>query len=115
MTDNFFRNVPRTATDKTEEIFETLLETPGVRIERILSHGQASPPDFWYCQAQDEWVIVLQGAAGVRLENEPDIRILQVGDFINIPAQCRHRVEWTDVNGPTLWLAVHYGDLSTEQ
>lgn len=115
MTGNFFRDFPQAAIDGTEETFETLLAKPGLRIERILSSGQASPPDFWYCQPQDEWVMVLQGSAGLRLENEPDVRVLQVGDFINIPAQCRHRVEWTDAMGPTLWLAVHYGELPAEE
>lgn len=36
------------------EEFVTLLETPAVKVEQIISHGQASPPDFWYSQAWDE-------------------------------------------------------------
>ena len=40
-----------------------------VRIERIISHGHASPADFWYDQAQHEWVIVLKGAARLQFED----------------------------------------------
>lgn len=109
MTINMFKQFPDAALKGEAETFETLLTQPNVQIERIISTGQSSPPDFWYCQQQSEWVIVLQGSAGLRFENEPEVRILHVGDFVNIPAQCQHRVEWTDPDGPTVWLAVHYG------
>jgi cupin 2 domain-containing protein len=108
MMTNIFTQFPIAALNAAEETFETLVDRPDVRIERIISSGQASPPGFWYCQPQSEWVIVLQGCAGLQFENESDVRELRVGDFVTIPAQCRHRVEWTDPNGPTVWLAVHY-------
>ena len=41
------------------ELFTTLLDAADVRIERIVSHGHASPADFWYGQPQHEWVTVL--------------------------------------------------------
>ncbi|QCR35793.1 cupin domain-containing protein [Nissabacter sp. SGAir0207] len=104
---NLFRDFPTAAVRAEEETFEDLLARPDVRIERIVSTGQASPPGFWYSQPQGEWVVVLQGAAGLLIEGEP-VRELRPGDFINIPAYCRHRVEWTEANGPTVWLAVHY-------
>jgi cupin 2 domain-containing protein len=93
-----------------EEVVETLAEAAEVRIERIVSHGHASPPDFWYDQDQNEWVVVLKGAARLRFEGEEEAVEMEPGDFLNIPAHKRHRVEWTAPNEPTLWLAVHYGD-----
>ncbi len=33
---------------------------------------------------------------------------LKPGDFINIPAHKKHRVEWTTPNEQTVWLAVWY-------
>ncbi len=79
-----------------------------VRIERIVSHGHASPEGFWYDQDQDEWVVVLKGQARLRFQ---DGQIeLKPGDFVNIPARKKHRVEWTTPHEPTIWLAVHYGD-----
>ncbi|MEQ9691194.1 MAG: hypothetical protein RLO48_15805, partial [Bauldia litoralis] len=54
-----------------EEITE-LLSRPGIRIERIVSTGQASPPDFWYDQPNDEWVIVLTDSAGLAVV--PEVR-----------------------------------------
>lgn len=62
----------------------TLLEAANVRIERIVSHGHASPEGFWYDQEQHEWVIVLKGAARLRFED--GIVEMMPGDFINIPA-----------------------------
>jgi cupin 2 domain-containing protein len=94
------------------ERFDVLLERTGLKIERIVSHGQASPPGFWYDQPQGEWVLVVAGAARLRFEDEPAARALAAGDSLDIAAHRRHRVEWTDPAGPTIWIAVHYGDAS---
>ena len=91
------------------ELFTTLLEAATVRIERIASYGHASPEGFWYDQDQHEWVVVLKGAARLRLEGEGAVE-LNPGDCINIPAHKKHRVEWTTPDEPTIWLAVHYSD-----
>jgi cupin 2 domain-containing protein len=91
----------------TEEVI-TLLSCPDLRIERIVSHGHASEPAFWYDQEWDEWVLVLSGAARLSIEGEKELRWLGRGDFLHIPAHVRHRVEWTDPNQPTVWLAIHH-------
>ncbi len=106
MLENVFDGL---ASPAVEERFDTLLQRPGLRIERIVSHGQASPPGFWYDQPQDEWVIVLRGAAALEIAGEPDRR-LGPGDHVLLPAHCRHRVAWTADGEPTVWLAVHFGD-----
>ena len=48
---------------------ETLLERKDVRVERIVSTGQSSPENFWYDQAEDEWVSLLQGTAALQWED----------------------------------------------
>lgn len=90
------------------ELVTTLLEARSVRIERIVSHGHKSADEFWYDQQQNEWVVVLQGAARLRFENEAFE--MNVGDCVNIPAHSKHRVEWTTPDEPTIWLAVYYWD-----
>lgn len=85
------------------EQVHTLFERRGTRIERIVSLGQASPPGFWYEQAEDEWVCLLAGAAGLEFEHGR-IDTLRPGDWRLIPAGLRHRVAWTDVEA--VWLAV---------
>jgi cupin 2 domain-containing protein len=92
-----------------DEQVDTLLTRPGLRIERIVSTGQASPPGFWYDQPQDEWVVVLAGAARLRLDGEAEARTMRAGDHVFLPARARHRVDWTDPDQPTIWLAVHSG------
>lgn len=89
------------------EIVEILLETSDFRMERIVSHGHSSPTDFWYDQEQDEWVLLIKGAARLRFED----RVLEMkpGDYINIPAHTKHRVDWTHPDEPTIWLVVFYG------
>ena len=77
-----------------------------VRIERIVSHGQASPEGFWYDQDEDEWIIILQGRARLRLAEPESLVDLRPGDSLQLPAHCRHRIEWTTPDGPTIWLAV---------
>ena len=89
---------------------EALLQRPGCRVERIVSRGQASPPGFWYDQTEGEWVALLQGRAVLRLQ-EGDRRVeMGPGDYIELPAGCRHRVEWTHPEEDTVWLAVFYRD-----
>ena len=91
-----------------EEIFETILAAGNFRLERIVSAGQASAPGAWYDQDTHEWVALLSGGAGLRFEDEPEPRVLRPGDYLLIPAHRRHRVEWTDPDRPTVWLALHY-------
>ena len=91
----------------TEEI-TTLQASPGLRIERIVSHGQASPAGFWYDQPQAEWVVVLAGRAELRFEDGDTTTRMGPGDWLHIPAHRRHRVAWTDPTQATIWLAVHH-------
>jgi cupin 2 domain-containing protein len=106
MTDgNILADLPTTAAD--EEFLE-LVATPAVRIERIVSLGQATPPGEWLEQDWAEWVILLEGAARLQFEAEPEARVLVRGDHVAIPGHARHRVEWTDPDRATVWLAVHH-------
>lgn len=89
------------------EQFEQLLQVANVRIERIVSTGQATPSGEWFDQAWDEWVVVIAGAAAILLEGEAAPRSLGPGDYVFLPAHRRHRVTWTSPDRPTVWLAVH--------
>lgn len=103
---NLFTDIPAHSRD---EQFIELLRAPGVRIERIVSTGQATPKSEWLDQAWTEWVVLLSGAARIHLDSEPAMRDLKPGDWIEIPPHARHRVEWTAPNVPTVWLAIHIG------
>ena len=89
------------------ERFDQLLKVANVRIERIVSTGQATPPGEWFDQTWDEWVVVIAGAAEILLEDEDASRSLGPGDYLFLPAHVRHRVTWTMPERPTVWLAVH--------
>ena len=104
MHTNLLANLPR---DLPDEFFTTLLQAPGIRIERIVSHGHKSPDGFWYDQPTSEWVLVLKGAA--KIEFEETTVEMGPGDYVDIPAHRKHRVAWTTPDEPTIWLAVHYG------
>jgi cupin 2 domain-containing protein len=101
---NLFASLDQVA---TEEQVRLLLAAPHVRIERIVSTGQSSPQGFWYDQEWDEFVLLVSGSAGLRIEGEAAVRSLQPGDHLTIPAHVRHRVEWTWASEPTIWFAVH--------
>jgi cupin 2 domain-containing protein len=90
------------------EQFTDLLAMPGLHLERIVSLGQATPPGEWLDQERAEWVILLRGAARLLFEGESGARELHPGDYLKISAHCRHRVEWTAPDEPTIWLALHY-------
>lgn len=99
--------------DAGREFFQTLLESQGVRVERIVSQGQVTPPGEWYDQDWDEWVVLLSGAARLCLASDAAAGSnrcidLSPGDYVWLPAHCRHRVEWTDPQQQTVWLALHF-------
>ena len=85
-----------------------LTSTRDIRIERIVSMGEATPANEWLEQDRAEWVALLSGAAGLRFENGAATCVLAPGDWVEIPAHTRHRVEWTDAEKPSIWLAVHF-------
>lgn len=89
------------------EAFDVLARGTACRVERIVSRGHASPPGFWYEQAESEYVLVLEGRARLELEGGP-IVALEPGDWVDIPAGVRHRVAWTTPDQATIWLAVFY-------
>lgn len=95
--------------DARDECFERLIAQAGVLIERIVSTGQVSPEGFWYDDPRDEWVVLLAGAAELEFEAQGGARHrMRPGDYVHIPAHCRHRVVWTDTAAPTVWLAVYF-------
>ncbi len=111
MTYNIFDAMP---TDAANEVFEDIVRTPHVRIERIISKGHASPEVGWYDQEENEWVIVLQGAGAILFEDGRQV-VLNKGDYLNIPAHSKHKVLWTDKEGLTIWLAVFYGQADSPE
>ena len=104
-SNNLFSKIPHFM---QEEISETLLKNENLKLERIISSGQATTPGEWFDQNTNEWVILLSGSAGLRFEDEEERCIMYPGDYVQIPAHKRHRVEWTDSEQKTVWLALHY-------
>ena len=109
MNSNIFAAIP---TDLSQEVFEDILVSDKLRIERIISPGNEQTGDasrevFWYDQDQPEWVLVLQGQAQLEFVDQPPVT-LSCGDYLNIPAHQRHRVAWTDPEQVTIWLAIFY-------
>ena len=91
---------------KRAEAFTELLARPGVRLERIVSRGQATPEDAPMVQDRDEWVLLLEGEAGLRIEDSAEVR-LGPGDHLLIEAGQKHWVTFTAKDRPTVWLALH--------
>jgi cupin 2 domain-containing protein len=102
---NIFSGIPEQLPD---ELFECIIKKDNIRIERIVSNGHVTPAGQWYDQTNDEWVILLQGEAILFFEENQMLARMFPGDFLFIPAQSRHRVEWTQPNFHTIWLAVHF-------
>ncbi|MDD4913729.1 MAG: cupin domain-containing protein [Methylococcales bacterium] len=99
-----FAGIPKNLPD---ELCQTLLTANTFRIERIVSRGHSSNSGFWYDQAEDEWVMILKGRAVLTFADDGAIT-LEAGDYLLIPAHCKHRVEWTSPTEETVWLAIHF-------
>lgn len=104
---NLFENITN---DLPEELTEVLAESSSVRIERIVSDGQASLDGFWYDQKENEWVLLVAGSAVLEFEDET--LELGRGDHLLIPAHRRHRVTSTSLTEKTIWIAVFYANES---
>ena len=102
---NVFQNIPKAL---PEEFFDTLYQQQNLKIERIVSKGHITPEEEWYDQDWNEWVILLSGAASLKVEGESELRNLLPGDCVMLPAHLRHRVEWTDPEKESVWLAIHF-------
>jgi cupin 2 domain-containing protein len=103
---NLFSGLPEGR--RSAESVEPLAEAGGLSIERIVSTGQATPEGEWLDQAQSEWVGLIRGGARLLIEGEAEERCLKAGDWLLLPAHCRHRVTWTSDREPTVWLAAHF-------
>ena len=90
-----------------QEHFETLFSDRNLHIERIVSRGQATPPDVWYDQEENEWVLLVQGKASLQFE-KGEMLHLGPGDYIFLPARLKHRVTYTSKIPPCIWLAIHF-------
>ncbi len=105
---NIFEGLPPGS--PSGERFDPIVSTTGLRIERIVSTGHATPEGEWLDQDRDEWVVLLRGAAALQFEGEESERVMKPGDWILIPSRQRHRVTRTATGEPTIWLAVHYAE-----
>ena len=93
-----------------EEVEQLLCSGPGWRLVRIHSNGASSPEAFWYEQDENEWLTILKGSARLRLA-DPDVWVdLSVGDQLTLSSGRRHRVERTDSDPGTIWLALYWTD-----
>ena len=101
---NLFTDIPN---DLPIELFENLVNTESVQIQRIVSKGHTTPTDDWYDQETNEFVVLLKGAASLEFKGGRLIT-LGPGDYLHVPAHQEHRVAWTDEDVETVWLAVHY-------
>ncbi|HET6348433.1 MAG TPA: cupin domain-containing protein [Candidatus Krumholzibacteria bacterium] len=102
---NLFSDIPAAL---PAEFVQRMAGGKGVRIERIVSRGHASPEGFWYDQAETEWVVLVKGSACIRFEEGGETVEMKVGDHLVIPPRARHRIEWTARDEDTVWIAVFY-------
>ncbi|GAB2503271.1 cupin domain-containing protein [Microbulbifer agarilyticus] len=102
---NLFRSIP--AGQLKDELFEALSQSESTLIERIISRGHKTPDGDWYDQTRAEWVVLLEGSAELEFE-DGSIAHLERGDYLDIPAHCKHRVRRTSPDETCVWLAIHY-------
>jgi cupin 2 domain-containing protein len=93
--------------DESEvELFDEILRSENLLIERIISNGWNRVDDEWCDQDRDEWVFLVKGSAVIEFEDGNKIELFG-GDHLQIPAHSRHKVVKTSSEPPCIWLAVH--------
>lgn len=103
--DNIFDLIPE---EIPKELFQPILESPFFKLERIISKGHATPHGEWYDQDWNEWVMLLQGEATLIFKKGKKKVLMKCGDYLYIPAHCKHRVESSSIKEEALWLALHF-------
>jgi cupin 2 domain-containing protein len=103
--ENIYNNIPD---HLPRELFDGILSGRDFRMERIVSRGHKTPEGTWYDQDEDEWVLVLKGCAGLCIQGRKEVIVMGPGDYVHLDAHVKHRVEWTDEAGETVWLAIHF-------
>ena len=93
--------------DRSSEVFEKLSGNEMVEVERIVSTGQSTPAGEWLVQEKNEFVVLLSGRAILKFEDGKEVELVP-GDHLTIPANLPHRVDHTQTDPCTIWLAVHY-------
>ncbi len=93
------------------ELFEEILKTKELLIERIVSNGWNRDEDKWYDQENEEWVLLLKGNASIEFENNLIIELYE-GDYMLIPSHCKHKVVRTSSEPPCIWLAIHLKEVN---
>ena len=78
---SLLKNIPK---ELPNELFETLVQTDNIHIQRIISKGHTSPKEGWYDQEQNEWVLVLKGVARLEFEDGSEVS-MRPGDSLEIP------------------------------
>ncbi|UTM60252.1 cupin domain-containing protein [Photobacterium sp. CCB-ST2H9] len=91
-----------------EELFQNLLVSSHLRVERIVSRGHQTPAGDWYDQDENEWVLLIQGEAELVFDDSRPPVHLKAGQSVFLPAHCRHRVNWTAEGEHTIWLAIFF-------
>lgn len=105
-TGNIFSDIPDNLPD---ELFEVMLDAENLKVERIVSKGHSTEKGKWFDQDRDEWVLLLRGSARILFDNsEKSVIDLKPGDYLQIPMHHRHRVEWTNPDTETIWLACKF-------
>lgn len=104
-TEGNINSIPETG--PKEEIFKLLFQGNNIKIEQIISEGQISPAEGWYDQKENEWVLLIEGNAKLEFDNNL-IKTLKKGDYLLIPAHCRHKVIYTSTEPKCIWLAVFF-------
>ena len=98
--------------DDRSEQEEKLFSIEKGRVLRIKSSGQMSPPGHWYEQMEDEWAVVLSGRGELEW-TDGSRRMLESGDSIFLEKGNKHRVSYTSLEPPCIWLAI-YGQIKME-
>lgn len=93
------------------ETLRVLLHRDHLRLEHIISQGQASPEGFWYEQEEDEWVLLLVGTATLVFPEDQALE-LEEGDTVTLPAGMKHRV--AACSPDARWLALHLDDRGSD-
>ena len=94
--------------DAGQEQHKRIQQGPGWHLDLISSNAFSNAADDWFDQTSHEWVLVLRGSATLELQDPYERRDLSVGDHLYLHPHRRHRLERTDPDPGTLWLALHW-------
>ena len=86
--------------------YYVLLDDVNCKVKKIVVNPNSRPSYQYHFKRSETWVVV-EGEGKVTIDGQE--RDIQAGDIIEVPQECKHRIENTDSDNDLVFIEVQHG------